>query len=232
MIYLLVGLIFFISINYLIETFSWYIRSITQSNSIGEVISISNMVLYMSRFFNFFYVFSISFYVDHGYDKLFILYAVYVSMIVTALFHYFFFCSGSLLKRLRQFVLFCTIPFNSIHVFFMNNEFFPLKREVLDFKVLYFTFISCFLFCISYFFPFILSSIFPNLRLTIVSIGTVGNFMATIPLVFYVDNKLYKYMDLLNLKQYLYSYVLGRTLGFILFVLFVIGFHIFWIDFL
>ena len=177
------------------------------------------MVLYSSRVFNYLFITSISFYVDRNLNLRQLVVTILFSMYSSFILHLLFFTSQSALQILHRNILFILKPFHKIRTSFSQHIFFKVERRVLDFKILLLTIVSSFLFSFTLVGPYLLIYFFPNYKLTIVSIGSIGNFLATIPLIFYVDYIMYSYMDKAILIKYMYSYILGRALGFLLFAI-------------
>lgn len=212
-------LLIFISIviNFFIESFSWYIKAIALPGNIAKSISISNMILYSSRIFNYLFITSISIYVDENLSLKKLLIIVLIAMFTSSIFHYFFFTS--------KFAILCFLK-SITPIFNLSNRtrkvlstlaFKNLTRDILDKRILLYTTISSYLFSVTLIIPYVLTYFVPEYKLTIVSLGGVGNFLATIPLIFYVDFVLHSYMDRSILLDRLYSYILGRALGFLFF---------------
>lgn len=213
--------IIFISIliNFFIETFSWYLKSISLPGNMAKSISISNMVLYSSRIFNYLFITSISFYVDRNLNLRVLVITILFSMYSSFILHLVFFTSQSALHFLYKNFLFILKPFQKIRTTVSKHIFYKVERRVLDIKIFLLTILSSLLFSVTLIGPYLVIYFFPNYKLTIVSLGSIGNFLATIPLIFYVDYVMYSYMDKAILIKYMYSYILGRALGFLLFAI-------------
>lgn len=214
-------LLIFVSIiiNFFIETLSWYIKSISLPGNMAKSISISNMVLYSSRVFNYLFLTSISFYVDRNQNLEVLIITILCSMYTSFLIHIFFFTSNFSLNLLHKNFTIITKPIKKIRNSFAQHVFHKVDPKILDRKILFLTTLSSFLFSLTLVGPYLLIYLMPNYKLTIVSLGSIGNFLATIPLIFYVDYIMYSYMDKSVLIEYLFSYILGRALGFLLFAI-------------
>ena len=123
------------------------------------------------------------------------------------------------LNLLHIFFTIITKPIKKARNSFSQLVFHIVEPKILDKKILFLTTVSSLLFSITLVGPYLLIYLMPNFKLTIISIGSIGNFLATIPLIFYVDYILYSYMDKSVLIEYLFSYILGRALGFLLFAI-------------
>jgi hypothetical protein len=213
--------IIFISIviNFFIETLSWYLKSISLPGNMAKSISISNMVLYSSRVFNYLFITSISLYVDRNLNLRLLVVTILFSMYCSFIIHLVFFTSQYSLQILHKNFIFFLKPFSKIRSTVSQHIFYKVERRVLDIKILILTTLSSLLFSVTLVGPYLFIYFLPNYKLTIVSIGSIGNFLATIPLIFYVDYIMYSYMDKAILIDYLYSYILGRALGFLLFAI-------------
>lgn len=208
-----------ILINFFIETLSWYIKSISLPGNMAKSISISNMVLYSSRIFNYLFLTTISFYVDRNQKLEVLVITILCSMYTSFLIHIIFFTSKFSLNLLHIFFTIITKPIKKARNSFSQLVFHIVEPKILDKKILFLTTVSSLLFSITLVGPYLLIYLMPNFKLTIISIGSIGNFLATIPLIFYVDYILYSYMDKSVLIEYLFSYILGRALGFLLFAI-------------
>ena len=131
--------------------------------------------------------------------------------------HLFFFNSQNSLDNLYKIILFLLKPLKKIKSNFRQHVFYKLERRVLDRKIFFLTMLSALLFSITLVGPYLLIYLIPRYKLTIISFGSIGNFLGTIPLIFYVDYIMYSYMDRVILLDYLYSYILGRAVGFLIF---------------
>jgi hypothetical protein len=206
-----------ITLNLTIESYSWLIKAIAVIEKTGQTIAISNMILYSSRIFYFTYTISISFYIDlnRGSINHLILFLI-ISLILAAFIQFRFFSWGGLAIRLIR------KTENFISKAQGNNNSSNFKKtaavssKVESISILGWTAFSSFIFTSSLIFPYIMAFHNPNTKLAIVSIGGLGNFIATVPLVYHVDYQLHKYMDMGLLEKYISSYFIGRGIGFIL----------------
>ena len=212
-------IIIFISIiiNFFIETFSWYIKAVAFPGNIAKSISISNMILYSSRVFNYLFITSISIYVDKNASLKELLIIVLLAMFTSSILHYFFFTSKFAILYFKKSITTISNFNNRTRKAISSLAFKNLNRDILDKRILFYTTISSYLFSATLIMPYFLTYFIPQYKLTIVSFGTVGNFLATMPLIFYVDFVLHSYMDKSLLFDRLYSYILGRALGFLFF---------------
>ena len=212
-------IIIFISIiiNFFIETFSWYIKAVAFPGNIAKSISISNMILYSSRVFNYLFITSISIYVDKNASLKELLIIVLLAMFTSSILHYFFFTSKFAILYFKKSITTISNFNNRTRKAISSLAFKNLNRDILDKRILFYTTISSYLFSATLLMPYFLTYFIPQYKLTIVSFGTVGNFLATMPLIFYVDFVLHSYMDKSLLFDRLYSYILGRALGFLFF---------------
>jgi hypothetical protein len=208
-----------IVINFFIETLSWYIKSISLPGNIAKSISISNMILYSSRIFNYLFITSISLYIDRDYNLNLLIATLLLAMFISFFLHYFFFTSKFCVIQLKKLICLICISNTRLYNVVSKLSFKKLNRKILDGKVFFYTIISSFIFSSTLIIPYILTYYIPQYKLTIVSFGSIGNFLATIPLIFYVDYIMHTYMDKSILGDFLYSYILGRSLGFLLFAI-------------
>lgn len=222
-------LLIFVSIivNFFIESLSWYIKAIALPGNIGKSISISNMILYSSRIFNYLFLTSISIYVDQNSSLRELLLVVILSMFISFIVHYLFFTSKFAILYFEKLIaIVCNWNYRVKNAF-STLSFKNLNREIFDRQILLYTTISSYLFSATLILPYVVTYFIPKFKLTIVSFGSIGNFLATMPLIFYVDFVLHTYMDKTLLFNRLYSYILGRALGFLFFAITLSVFFVF-----
>jgi hypothetical protein len=220
-----------IIINFFIESLSWYIKAVASPGKIAKSISISNMILYSSRIFNYLFITSISIYVDKNSSLKELIIIVLLAMFSSSILHYFFFTSKFAIINFKRSITTISNFNNRTRNAISSLEFKNLNRDILDTRILSYTTLSSYLFSATLILPYVLTYFIPQYKLTIVSFGSVGNFLATMPLIFYVDFVLHSYMDKSILLDRLYSYILGRALGFLFFAITLTLFFSIYFDF-
>ena len=202
-------LIISIVLIYFSETFSWYFKSLTKQASAG-VISFGNMIMYSSRIFAFAYQFSISFLIGKELTLV-----ISIALFLCGIFHIIFLKNKILLKKIAHIYIWllkkCKIVLKESTTLDFNSSTKLIKHS----KIYFFTFISTLAFNISLTIPYLVSIMFPDYRLTIVSFIPILNFMGAIPIVFYVDNYLFQYMDKGEVDSVINNYYKGRIHGFL-----------------
>lgn len=200
---------------YFTETFSWYFKSLTKEANAG-VISFGNMIMYSSRIFAFLYQFSISFLIEKKLMEDELTLIVAIALFACGLFHIIFLNNNLFLKKIAYLYIWilkkCKIVLRESSIL----EFDGKPRLIKHQKIYFFTFISTLAFNIALTVPYLISIMFPDYRLTIVSFIPILNFIGSIPIVFYVDNYLFQYMDEGRVGSVVHNYYKGRIHGFVL----------------
>ena len=156
-------IIIFISIiiNFFIETFSWYIKAVAFPGNIAKSISISNMILYSSRVFNYLFITSISIYVDKNASLKELLIIVLLAMFTSSILHYFFFTSKFAILYFKKSITTISNFNNRTRKAISSLAFKNLNRDILDKRILFYTTISSYLFSATLIMPYFLTYFIP-----------------------------------------------------------------------
>ncbi|MBB5685733.1 hypothetical protein FHS49_001749 [Sphingobium boeckii] len=197
------------AIAFLIETSSWLVRAQSSSTDVGLYVGRSNIYLYSARMFTLIFTASLAFCVEIGYPVQIIFQIIYSTFFLSALFHIVF-----IYRSIRS------IAMKVISGALML----PSRREVgnslnisnFSDKLFFMTLFTSVIFSISLAAPILGALIVPDFRLSISYIGQIINFFGTIVILLFVDQILFKAIDLQKINDVIMSYVAGRAVGFLL----------------
>lgn len=203
----------FLGFIFLIETFVWYIRSMSEPSYRSKVISTSNIIMYITRVFLVCYQIIINFQIESGGDVRQVVLSGLIAMVFAALANLLIFTRGSFLQFswnffYKTFIRLRLISSNEYcqNVHLLSNE---IKFNSITFASLFST-ISLLL---VYILPQIFATIFFDYRLTLSSVGQVISFAGMIITLFILDPQLFKMQDAGEIKVGFSYYLHGRILG-------------------
>jgi hypothetical protein len=206
---IIITIIFFsinIGIALIIETTSWSVRSLSNINSNGIFIARTNIYLYGGRFFMLFFSAGLGYVVDNGSTAKNILLLISISYMSAGLLH-----SLLLIHKYNIFISSLVAKFLGLTIRkkYQSNNY---KNNTIKINTL----LSTVFFTGALMAPFMMASIFPQYRMTMVSLGQIINSIGTLILLFFVDPKLYKLMDEDKLFGSIKFYIQGRCFGFMI----------------
>ena len=208
-----------LGLMFTVESATWFIRALAQRQKTGQMIAVSNMLLYSSRFFAFVFLLVMSFQIDtsSGWNSL---WGTFVSAFVSAaLLHVVFFFSKwshtqwwpAIFGRRRLALV-------------VDAKLLPAPRWRVHRRRLFAAvFFSASLFGLSATMPYMLAHLYYEMRMTLASVAQIINFAGSVLLVYWVDPMLFKLMDEASLGDALFDYLLGRLIVFVAFALIFIG---------
>jgi hypothetical protein len=210
--FLLIILVLSVVLIYFSETFSWFFKSLGKESK-GSIISLGNMLIYSSRIFAFSYMISISYLIEIGRIDKGIALFISIALLISALVHLIFYMEKNKLKKVVKVYLFIFKKFRirtpSIESLSFNIDVVYIKNK----KIFLITAFSTIMFNLALTLPFIVSMYFIEYRLTISSFIPMLNFLAAVPIVFYIDNYLFQAMDEGKVDTVLRNYYRGRCFG-------------------
>ncbi len=210
--FLLVILVISVILIYFSETFSWFFKSLGKESK-GSIISLGNMLLYCSRIFNFSYMIAISYLIESGRIDKDIALLISIALLLSAFVHLLFYTKKSKMKTVVKIYLYVFNKFKiktpSIDSLSFNSEVVHVKNK----RIFLLTTFSTVLFNLALTLPYLMSIYFIEYRLTISSFIPMLNFLAAVPVVFYIDNYLFQAMDDGKVDSIIRNYYRGRFFG-------------------
>lgn len=196
-------------ISLLVETTSWALRAMSSKSNHGYFNARANIYLYGGRFFALLFMMILSLIVDREADLHRVLIFIAISVSFAALIQLLYCSSGVFFKYVNRIIIFLLLKkmphVNSLkiqdkadHRLFLNSW---VATSILVFGVTS---------------PYLLASIYPEVRMTISTLGQVINAVGTVILLFKVEPLLYRRMDKNDLHIHVFSYIKGRCFGLIL----------------
>jgi hypothetical protein len=196
-----------LSISFLVETGSWWVRAFAQPKQFGLFISRSNILLYGGRFFALVFSTSISLAIETIATPRSIAITLLISFLVSFLTQIMFFNGSRFTKYSVGLILRVLVLSNDRHA--------SIPRVEFKFcKIYIYTTISSLFFGFGISVPLILASVFPEYRLSISNVGQVINAGGMIVLLLFVDQPLFKSMDRDELLTDIRHYSYGRMTAF------------------
>lgn len=210
--FLLIILVLSVVLIYFSETFSWFFKSLGKESK-GSIISLGNMLIYSSRIFAFSYMVSISYLIESGRIDKDIALFISIALLLSALAHLLFYAKKTRMKSVVKIYLFI---FSTFRIRAPSIESLSFKSDVVHVKnkkIFLLTTFSTILFNLALTLPYLMSMYFIEFRLTISSFIPMLNFLAAVPVVFYIDNYLFQAMDEGKVDAILRNYYRGRCFG-------------------
>jgi hypothetical protein len=193
-------------VSSLIETTSWALRAMSNKSNQGLFNAKANIYLYGGRFFALLFMMILSLIVDHETNLHQVVFFIAISVSFAAL-----------LQVLYRHSNFFFLSINRIMIFLFLKKISNVNLLITQHKIDNRLFINSWLATLILVFgvtsPYLLASLFPNIRMTISTFGQVINAIGTIILLFKVDPILYQRMDKNDLNIHVFSYIKGRYFG-------------------
>lgn len=194
------------SLSLLVETSSWTLRAMSTKSNHGFFNARANIYLYGGRFFALLFMMILSLIVDQEVNFHRVLMFIATSVSSAAIIQWLYWNSSIFFKFVNRIIIFLLlkkIPYTNLikihdradHRLFLNSW---VATSILVFGVTS---------------PYLLASIYPELRMTISTLGQVINAVGTVILLFKVEPLLYRRMDKNDLHIHVFSYIKGRCFG-------------------
>ena len=205
----LLGLVF------LVESFVWFIRSMSETAYRSKSISTSNIIMYLTRVLLVGYQILINYKIETGGGVKEVVLSGLIAMIAALLSHALIFCNESVLHGFwtvfRKLSLLCRI----IHKDELSDKVYVVTpwRSGLNIVVLA-SLVSTISLLLVYTLPQIFATLFYDYRLTLSSVGQVISFLGMLVTLFVLDPRLFKMHDSGEIKTGFIQYLNGRMWGF------------------
>jgi len=190
----------------LIETTSWALRAMSSKSNQGLFNAKANIYLYGGRFFALFFMMILSLIVDKLADLHYVLMFISISVSFAALLQLLYFHSNFFFLSINRIMIFLFLK-KIAHVNLLNIQ------NKVDRRLFINSWVATLILVFGVTFPYLLASLYPNVRMTISTFGQVINAIGTIILLFKVDPILYQRMDKNDLRIHVFSYLKGRYFG-------------------
>lgn len=196
-------------ISSLVETTSWTLRAMSNKSNHGFFNAKANIYLYGGRFFTLLFMMILSFIVDKETDLHHVLKFITISVSFAAFIQLLYWNSAFFFRAVNRVIIFLLLSkVAAVNSLTMPNRIYRhlLLKSWMATSILVFGVTS----------PYILASIYPDIKMTISTVGQAINAIGTVILLFNVEPLLYRRMDKNDLHIHVFSYIKGRCLGFIL----------------
>ena len=195
-------------LSLLVETTSWSLRAMSSENNHGFFNARANIYLYGGRFFSLLFMMIISLLVDKQINSSHVILFVAISVTCAAIIQFFYWRSILFFNYLNKIIA---------HLFLHKVTGLKSIRfhKKIDQKLFLNTLFASSILVLGVTSPYILASVYPEVRMTISTLGQVINAIGTLILLFSVDPILFRKMDTNSLHTYIFSYIKGRCFGLI-----------------
>ena len=204
---------FLLGLVFLVETFVWYIRSMSEFAYRSKVISTSNIIMYLTRVLLVGYQIILNYQIETGGNIQQVIFSGFVGMLFAVLVHVLIFsnqptiriCWNIFYKTALMFRLINRHEYSdSVHV---SNKKFKINLVVVA------SFISTISLLFVYVLPQIFATLFYDYRLTLSSVGQIISFFGMVVTLFVLDPLLFKMHDAGEIKDGFFCFLHGRVLG-------------------
>lgn len=208
-----------LSISLLVESSSWTLRAMSGKSNHGFFNSRASIYLYGGRFFSLLFMGVMSILADQQKDIN--LMTMFISISVTSAA-----CTQIFYKKMPNFFHWINKIMTGL-IFQKFDMKFDYKQSVIkDNSLKRNTTLATVVVIFGISSPYILAAFYPEIRMTISTLGQFITAIGTVLVLFNVDTALFKKMDKNNLKYYIFEYLEGRCMGLIFASI------IFWVIFL
>lgn len=203
----LLGLVF------LVETFVWYIRSMSESQYRSKVISTSNIIMYLTRVLLIGYQIILNYEIETGANVRQVILSGLIGMVFAALVHWLIFSNRVAVQFFWDLFYKTSAKFRLIHPHEYCDDVHLLSKQPVMNLVVAASFVSTISLLFVYILPQIFATLFFDYRLTLSSVGQVISFFGMIVTLFILDPQLFKMQDAGEIKTGFSYYLHGRIFG-------------------
>lgn len=204
----LLGLVF------LVESFVWFIRSMSAAEYRSKSISTSNIIMYITRVMLVGYQILINYKIETGGGISEVIMSGVVAMLVALLSHALIFGNHTVLQTCWAAFKRVSMAFRIIHKDELSEVVYvPQWRSGANMIVLA-SLLSTVSLLLVYTLPQIFATLFYDYRLTLSSVGQVISFAGMLITLFVLDPRLFKMHDTGEIKTGFAQYLSGRMWGF------------------
>jgi hypothetical protein len=203
----LLGLVF------LVESFVWFIRSMSAAEYRSKSISTSNIIMYITRVMLIGYQILLNYKIETGGGVEEVIVSGMIAMLVALLCHALFFChAGSLRFSWRVFKGFA-LTFRLIRPGELCDDVYVSPWRFRPGVIMLASLVSTVTLLFVYTLPQIFATIFYDYRLTLSSVGQVISFFGMLITLFVLDPRLFRMHDTGEIRTGFSQYLNGRMWG-------------------
>lgn len=204
---ILIGLVF------IVESFVWYVRTMSSPAYRSKSVSTSNIVMYITRVLIIGYQIILNFTIESGGGLRAVLITTLIGVAISLLGHLFFFYIHGVLTFLWKLFL---IVFGRLKIIngheYETEIFFPSLKFEFGFLAMA-SALSTIALVFVYIAPQIFATLYADYRLTLSSVGQVISFFGMVVTLLVLDPALFKMHDEGEIQKGFSLYLRGRLLG-------------------
>jgi hypothetical protein len=203
----LLGLVF------LVESFVWFIRSMSETAYRSKSISTSNIIMYVTRVMLIGYQILLNYKIETGGGVEEVVLSGMIAMLVALLTHGLIFCHEGVLRVVWQCFKWLALMFRLIRPGELCDDVYISAWQFRPGVVMLASLLSTITLLFVYTLPQIFATIFYEYRLTLSSVGQVISFFGMLITLFVLDPRLFKMHDSGEIRTGFGQYLNGRLWG-------------------
>lgn len=203
----LLGLVF------LVESFVWFIRSMSETAYRSKSISTSNIIMYITRVMLIGYQILLNYKIETGGGVEEVILSGMIAMLVALLTHGLIFCHEGLLRGVWRCFTWLALTFRLIRPGELCDDVYVSAWRFRPGVVMLASLVSTITLLFVYTLPQIFATIFYEYRLTLSSVGQVISFFGMLITLFVLDPRLFKMHDSGEIRTGFGQYLNGRLWG-------------------
>lgn len=203
----LLGLVF------LVESFVWFIRSMSETAYRSKSISTSNIIMYLTRVMLIGYQILLNYKIETGGGVEEVIVSSMIAMLVALLCHGVVFCHAPTLRVVWGFFKWLALAFRLIKPGELCDDVYVSRWRFTPGVVMLASLVSTIALLFVYTLPQIFATLFYEYRLTLSSVGQVISFFGMLITLFVLDPRLFKMHDTGEIRTGFRQYLNGRLWG-------------------
>lgn len=203
----LLGLVF------LVESFVWFIRSMSETAYRSKSISTSNIIMYVTRVMLIGYQILLNYKIETGGGVEEVVLSGMIAMLVALLTHGLIFCHEGVLREVWRCFKWLALTFRLIRPGELCHDVYVSAWRFRPGAVMLASLVSTITLLFVYTLPQIFATIFYEYRLTLSSVGQVISFFGMLITLFVLDPRLFKMHDSGEIRTGFGQYLNGRLWG-------------------
>ena len=203
----LLGLVF------LVESFVWFIRSMSETAYRSKSISTSNIIMYITRVMLIGYQILLNYKIETGGGVEEVILSGMIAMLVALLTHGLIFCHEGVLRGVWRCFTWLALTFRLIRPGELCDDVYVSAWRFRPGVVMLASLVSTITLLFVYTLPQIFATIFYEYRLTLSSFGQVISFFGMLITLFVLDPRLFKMHDSGEIRTGFGQYLNGRLWG-------------------
>ncbi len=198
---------------FLVESFVWFIRSMSETAYRSKSISTSNIIMYLTRVMLIGYQILLNYKIETGGGVEEVVLSSMIAMLVALLCHGLIFCHTATLRVVWRFFKWLALTFRLINPGELCDDVYPSHWRFTPGVVMLASLMSTIALLFVYTLPQIFATIFYDYRLTLSSVGQVISFFGMLITLFVLDPRLFKMHDSGEIRTGFCQYLNGRLWG-------------------